>query len=144
VEKRIENLEELEQEAAHFVQTLSPSEAATLVTLTGELGAGKTTFTQAIARALGVTDTVTSPTFVLEKIYELPEGAAFSKLIHIDAYRLKSGSELAPLEFDILMKDSKNLLLLEWPERVTDALPQPNVSITLVPNEDGSRTLTYA
>lgn len=143
MEKRIGSIEELALEAEHFIQTLTPGERATLVTLSGELGAGKTTFTQAIAKALGVTESVTSPTFVLEKIYALPPATAFEKLVHIDAYRLKGGSELAALGFDEIMGDTKNLVVLEWPERVADMLPLPTHTITLTPEADGSRTLVY-
>ncbi|HET9641369.1 MAG TPA: tRNA (adenosine(37)-N6)-threonylcarbamoyltransferase complex ATPase subunit type 1 TsaE, partial [Candidatus Paceibacterota bacterium] len=71
-EKQSRDIGEFEEEAARFVRALRPNEQATLVTLSGELGAGKTAFTKAAARALGITETVTSPTFVLEKIYLLP------------------------------------------------------------------------
>lgn len=144
MEKRIEHLEALEQEAHALLASRVPAEHATLITLSGELGAGKTTFTQALARALGVTDTVTSPTFVLEKIYELPEDATFKRLVHIDAYRLTSGDDLGPLAFESLYSDPHTILVLEWPERVSSALPVADVALTLVPNPDGSRTLTYA
>lgn len=144
MEKIIRDLAELEQEAVSFTQALVPStDSATLVTLSGELGAGKTAFTKMVANALGVVDTVTSPTFVLEKIYALPLGSAFERLVHIDAYRLESGAELAPLGFDILMQDPKNLVLLEWPEKVRDALPPATVAISLAANADGSRTMMY-
>jgi tRNA threonylcarbamoyladenosine biosynthesis protein TsaE len=143
VEKRIENVEALEQEARYFIHTLTPRDEATLVALSGELGAGKTTFTQFLALALGITDAVTSPTFVLEKIYELQPSAAFRRLVHIDAYRLNDGSELTALGFSELMKDGTNLIVLEWPERVMDALPTPAASILLTPEADGSRTLLY-
>jgi tRNA threonylcarbamoyladenosine biosynthesis protein TsaE len=143
VEKQIENVEGLRAEARELLARLAPGEGATLVTLSGELGAGKTTFAQQIAGELGVTDHVTSPTFVLEKIYELA-GSSFKKLVHIDAYRLNSGTDLKALGFDEIMKDAENLVLLEWPERVSDTLPPATVSITLVPNSDGTRTLTYA
>ena len=92
---------------------------ATVIGLFGDLGSGKTTFTQALARELGVTEDVTSPTFVIEKIYFLKDNQKpaenslrltktnhsenippiFEKLIHIDAYRLESGAELANLGF---------------------------------------------
>jgi tRNA threonylcarbamoyladenosine biosynthesis protein TsaE len=72
------NLAELQKEAAQFSRSLAPSTwHATLVTLSGELGAGKTSFAQGIARGLGIKEPITSPTFVLEKIYELPAGKAF-------------------------------------------------------------------
>lgn len=140
----MDSLEALEAEAKDFIQKLAKGERAVLVTLSGELGAGKTAFTQAAAKALGVTDAVTSPTFVLEKIYALPASAPFRKLVHIDAYRLKEGKELSALRLAELLEDSGNLIMLEWPERVRDALPAPTVAITLTPNADGSRTLLYA
>lgn len=147
MEKRIQNLEELAREAERLLQDLAPNEGgATLVTLSGELGAGKTTFTQAIARTLGITEPITSPTFVLEKVYAIEEDpyGHFDRMVHIDAYRLNGGSELSALGFAELMKDPKSLILLEWPERVADLLPKAHRAIALVPEADGSRTLTYA
>lgn len=144
MEKIISSLEELETFASGLVAELSPLPTeATLVTLSGELGAGKTAFTKAVAKTLGIEEVVTSPTFVLEKIYGLPATASFSRLVHIDAYRLSSGAELAPLGFDELMKNSGNLILLEWPEKVSGALPAPALHITLSVREDGSRHIIY-
>lgn len=115
--------EELQSLAAGFVDSLGTEAQATLVTLSGELGAGKTTFAQGIARALGVTETVTSPTFVIEKVYAL-EGQRWERLIHIDAYRLNSSHELEVLGWKKMLDDPKNLIVLEWPERVADIIPQ--------------------
>lgn len=144
MEKIILTLAELENEAKRFVDSLVPSECAILVTLSGELGAGKTAFVQAVARALGVDEVVTSPTFVLEKIYALgSEVSTFKRLIHIDAYRLEKGSDLAPLGFDELMQDVGNLVMLEWPEKVTDALPKPAVQMTIAAHNNGPRTISY-
>ena len=148
MEKVIHTLDELETEALRFVATLVPSErGATLITLSGELGAGKTTFIKAVAKALGVEENVTSPTFVLEKIYALGAlggpTAKFKQLVHIDAYRLEIGSELAPLDFDELMQDPDNLILLEWPERVTEALPTPTMKISMAAHADNVRTILY-
>lgn len=145
MQKEIKTLVELEEEAGKFVETLAPKGAdATLVTLSGELGAGKTAFVKAIAHALGVEDVVTSPTFVLEKIYKLGHRMSkFERLIHVDAYRLEKGADLAPLGFDELMQDAGNLILLEWPEKVADALPIPAVRISIVSNSDDSRMITY-
>lgn len=140
----IQTLAELEAEAGHFASGLTPlKRGATLVTLSGELGAGKTAFTKAIARFFGVEGTVTSPTFVLEKVYLLSEGRPFRRLVHIDAYRLEKGADLAPLGFDELMKDQSNLILFEWPERVGDALPAPTTSVSFVVYPDGSRVISY-
>ncbi len=144
MERNISSLVELAEVAAGIVHGLSPhSSGATLVTLSGELGAGKTAFAKEVARVLGVEEEVTSPTFVLEKIYELSE-KNFKRLIHIDAYRLEGGQELSPLGFAEAMKDTGNLILLEWPEKVADALPAPALAISLEALDDGSRRLTYA
>lgn len=144
MERFLPNLEALTAEARAFAKTLSPRQhGATLVTLSGELGAGKTSFAQGIASSLGVVGAVTSPTFVLEKVYQL-HSAPFSKLVHIDAYRLTGGEELRALGFDELMGESGNLVLLEWPEKVIDLLPAPAHRITLtVPATEG-RTISYA
>lgn len=146
MERSIQTLEDLEAEAAHLVATLVPNTSgATLVTLSGELGAGKTAFTQAIARTLGVAETVTSPTFVLEKIYQLGgEASTFKRLIHIDAYRLEKGSDLGALGFDELMQDAGNLILLEWPEKVADAFHKPTMKISFLVEDDDSRIMSYA
>lgn len=153
MQKEIKTLSELEEEAKRFVMALAPSpRGAVLVTLAGELGAGKTAFVKAVAKVLGVEEVVNSPTFVLEKIYPVRKledsrsnGASphFKRLVHIDAYRLDKGDDLAPLGFDELMKDSGNLILLEWPEKVSDSLPTPAVRIFLAANPDCSRTISY-
>ncbi|HUQ30154.1 MAG TPA: tRNA (adenosine(37)-N6)-threonylcarbamoyltransferase complex ATPase subunit type 1 TsaE [Candidatus Paceibacterota bacterium] len=143
-EQTIQSLEQLKVEAASLVAELTPlPDSATLITLSGILGAGKTAFTKAVAEELGLTDMVTSPTFVLEKIYALPAGSAFKKLIHIDAYRLGSGEEMAPLGFDEAMREPSNLILLEWPERVHEALPLPAIRIAIAALQDGSRRFSY-
>lgn len=144
MEKMLPDLPALTAEAATFIHGLLPqTDHATLVTLSGELGAGKTAFVKATAKALGVTEELTSPTFVIQKNYAL-QGQAFKQLIHIDAYRLKSGEELAPLHFDDTLKQADNLIMLEWPEMVATALPSTNVHITLTPEADGSRRIAYA
>lgn len=117
--------------AARFITDLPPrKDAATIIMLSGDLGAGKTTLTQGIARALGVEETVTSPTFVLEKIYELT-GQKWVRLIHIDAYRLVSEHELEVLGWREMAKDPSNLIIIEWPEMVAELIPTDAIRITL-------------
>ncbi len=144
-------IEETNKEAFRLARELSPREnEATLITLSGELGAGKTAFTKAVAKAFGIKELVTSPTFVLEKIYQIPaddtrreNAKAFSRLVHIDAYRLEKGSDLDTIGFDSLMRDSKNLILLEWPESLKGFLPEPAVSIKIESFPDESRNIVY-
>jgi len=132
----------MQVESARLVSMLAPREhSATLIALSGNLGAGKTTFAQGIAQALGVEEQVTSPTFVIEKIYQLM-GQKFTRLIHIDAYRLKDPHELEVLGWNELITDPTNLIVIEWPEHVAALLPPDATHVTLS-GMDGSRTITY-
>jgi tRNA threonylcarbamoyladenosine biosynthesis protein TsaE len=96
-----------------------------------------------MAHELGITDAVTSPTFVLEKVYTL-RGKPFERLIHIDAYRLTGGEDLRALGFDELMGEKGNLVLLEWPEKVADLLPAPLHRVALSVPTTGGRNISYA
>lgn len=123
------SLDEFRSFAMDFALALAPrSSGATVVTLSGELGAGKTTFVQEIAKSLGVTESITSPTFVIEKVYEV-EGSAFRRLVHIDAYRLKSEHELEVLGWKEIISEKRNLVLIEWPERVPGLMPERAVRL---------------
>ncbi|MSU56201.1 MAG: tRNA (adenosine(37)-N6)-threonylcarbamoyltransferase complex ATPase subunit type 1 TsaE [Candidatus Taylorbacteria bacterium] len=141
VQTKTHNLAEFQQAAQDFALSLMPiPDRATVVGLYGDLGAGKTTFTQAVAKALGVTETLNSPTFLIFKKYQLPhslspssegeiERGCFETLIHVDAYRLKDAAELARLRFDDLLADPHNLILIEWADKVTDVLPQNHIKL---------------
>lgn len=144
MEKTVRTLTEFEEEAIRFARSLSKRAAgATLVTLSGELGAGKTAFVKAVARTWGIKEVVNSPTFVLEKIYLLDSGKPFERLIHIDAYRFESGESIKALGFEALMQDAGNVIMLEWPERVQDSLPAPTIRISIETHPDDSRTISY-
>src|SRR3954466_8274762 len=96
--------------------------APLLVTISGELGAGKTTLVQAICRGYGVTEDVTSPTFALVHRYAAPR----SPVYHLDLYRLKSPDELPNIGWDDLFGDQA-LVLIEWPERAAREIPHDHV-----------------
>lgn len=137
MEKVVAGEAELREWAGEFAMHIRPQTgAATVVALSGVLGAGKTTFTQAVAKALGVKETVTSPTFVIEKVYPL-EGREFQRLIHIDAYRLKSADDLTHIHWSEITQDPANLVLLEWPERVEGAVPLGAIQIRFEIYGDG-------
>ncbi len=121
--ERIVGVEGLATYADEFIKSVHPKKnGAFVVGLSGELGSGKTSFVQCVARALGVTEQITSPTFVIEKIYNLEE-QRFEKLIHIDAYRLEKDNELLSIGWNDVVCDTKNLIFIEWPEHVEDVLP---------------------
>lgn len=130
-------INEMVQLAEDWVSDLLPQEnSATVIGLQGNLGAGKTTFTQHVAHALKIDKQVNSPTFVIQKIYKL-DSQKFDKLIHIDAYRLESPQELESLDWKEISSDPKNLILIEWPEQVMEILsPQTKfISFEVVDEE---------
>lgn len=100
--------------------------APLVVTLTGELGAGKTTLAQAICRGYGVGAPVTSPTYALVHEY----ASARSPVYHIDLYRLNSPDDLTQLGWDELLRE-RALVLIEWPERAGNHLPGEHVPLAL-------------
>ncbi|NTV31646.1 tRNA (adenosine(37)-N6)-threonylcarbamoyltransferase complex ATPase subunit type 1 TsaE [candidate division WWE3 bacterium] len=94
-----------------------------VIALQGDLGSGKTTFTQGFAQALGVRQPITSPTFMLLKVYSLIDHPQYKKFIHCDLYRVKDWDEIAELALDELWQNPSNMILIEWPERISDHLP---------------------
>lgn len=108
-------------------------QAGDLVTLEGELGAGKTTFAQGVARGLGVLETATSPTFVL-----IVEHEAAVPLLHLDAYRLE-GAMGQSICYDALcdagvldfLDRDDAIKLVEWPQRIEEVLPTPRFAISI-------------
>ena len=108
-----------------------------VVTLAGDLGAGKTTLVQAICRGYGVTEPVTSPTFALVHRYAAPR----SPVYHLDLYRLRGPAELTNIGWDEIVS-SHALVLIEWPERASGSLPS-HVPIDLehLPGDESRRVL---
>lgn len=99
------------------------SDHASVIALSGELGAGKTMLVKTLAQVLVLQDEVRSPTFVIEQVYDLPADAPYERLVHIDAYRLESGGELTALGFNELVADPGNLVVVEWAENVREVMP---------------------
>jgi tRNA threonylcarbamoyladenosine biosynthesis protein TsaE len=90
-----------------------------MLALSGPLGAGKTTFVQTLAKALGIVKPTVSPTFSLLRSYRLPKPVnGITRLLHVDAYRIEHESELLPLDLDAELSDQETILVLEWPEQV--------------------------
>jgi tRNA threonylcarbamoyladenosine biosynthesis protein TsaE len=142
------NTEETNKIAKAFIEKLSSNSShATIVGLRGDLGVGKTTFTQSVARCLGINETVSSPTFVIEKIYKL-KANSYKNLIHIDAYRLEKGSELLHLGWKEITDEPNNLIFIEWPEKVEEILPEHMIEIKFTFINESTREIeipeTYA
>ncbi|HET8581522.1 MAG TPA: tRNA (adenosine(37)-N6)-threonylcarbamoyltransferase complex ATPase subunit type 1 TsaE [Candidatus Paceibacterota bacterium] len=140
--------DELEAEAARLadeVRRAAPAGHAAVIALSGDLGSGKTTFAQAFARALGIEAHVTSPTFVIEKRYPVPQAGkhAFRTFVHVDAYRLDDPKELAQLGWHGTIDDPSNIVLIEWADKVASLLPDDAYRIALAFRDERTRTLTY-
>lgn len=142
------NLEDTKKIAADFMtHGLKANEKeATVVALSGDLGSGKTTFTQAIAEILGVKEQLVSPTFVIEKIYKIQDKKYlqnFTHLIHIDAYRIEDENELGAIGFKDIIKDSRNLIFIEWPERLQKNIPKDSMEISFKHVDENAREIVF-
>ncbi len=113
----------------------SSAKHATVIALTGQLGAGKTVFAKGLARGLKIKKTVNSPTFLIFKIYPLKKEKNFKNFIHVDAYRLKNTNELKVLRFSELLKDPKNIILIEWAENIRKIIPKDAIKISVRPGK---------
>jgi tRNA threonylcarbamoyladenosine biosynthesis protein TsaE len=126
--------------AEDFLHTLAAGEQATVVALHGDLGAGKTAFTQEAGKILGVEENMHSPTFVIEKIYDI-DWKGFRNLIHIDAYRIEKDSELLHLGWNEIIKEKENLIFIEWPENVKSIIPESAKRISFKFVDDNTREI---
>ncbi|MBI2108983.1 MAG: tRNA (adenosine(37)-N6)-threonylcarbamoyltransferase complex ATPase subunit type 1 TsaE [Parcubacteria group bacterium] len=114
---------------------------ATMLALYGDLGSGKTNFAQAAAKEFGVEETVPSPTFILLRAYDILKND-FTKFIHIDAYRLKDEGELHQIGWDDIKKDSRNIILVEWADRIEKAIPKNAIKIYFEHISEHERKIT--
>lgn len=109
-----------------------------IISLTGELGAGKTTLAKAICAGYGVEEPVTSPTYALVHRYEAQKSPVF----HVDLYRLDNEAQLTNIGWDDMLLE-RALIIVEWPERAGDRMPQDHLHIDLgyIDHDDTRRVL---
>ncbi len=91
-----------------------------IIGLEGELGSGKTTFIQGLAKGLGIKDRITSPTFVIFKKYPINQKSFY----HVDCYRIKNSKDLIDLDFKEILGNKENIVVIEWAEKIKDILPK--------------------
>jgi tRNA threonylcarbamoyladenosine biosynthesis protein TsaE len=114
-------------------------QSSDLLCLSGDLGAGKTTFVQGIAHGWGSLDAVSSPTFVLVNEYRRPDGRC---LYHLDAYRLANWMEAEDLDMERMMETGA--MVIEWPERIKEVLPRQNLWVNLRWVADEQRAMAFS
>ena len=124
---------ETEKIAAEFAKTLSPG---AVICLYGEMGVGKTVFTNGLCRTLGVCEYVTSPTFTVVNEYD---GEAFP-VYHFDMYRIEDEDELIEIGFDEYL-NSGGICIIEWPENIPNSLPKNRVNIKILRDNSDERTI---
>ena len=135
-------LNEIQKIAQKILNDINKKETntSTVITLSGDLGSGKTTLTQEIAKLLDIKEKIVSPTFVIMKKYKINKGS-FKNLVHIDAYRLENSEELLKIGWQELIENKENLIIIEWPERVSDCVKSPVYRVILGHMDEQTRTL---
>jgi len=127
-----------EEARRHF----NKKKTALCFALEGDLGAGKTLFTKGVAHGLGITRTITSPTFVLAKRYPISK-SHFRNLWHIDCYRIKKPAELDVLGWKNIIRDPKNILVVEWANQIKKYLPPKPARIIFSHEAPKIRKITF-
>lgn len=134
--------EETRNVGKQLAQAIAPG---TTVCLRGDLGAGKTTLVQGLLEGLGAERPYVSPTFVIMKQYDLKTSSTtgIKRIYHVDAYRVEE-KDVATLGFPEWYTDKEGIVLLEWPERVENVIPQNAVYIALTLLTETKRKITIS
>jgi len=134
------------------VQGLSLTQKALVIALHGDLGSGKTTFVQGLARGLGIKRRIISPTFIIMRTYKIKfkiQNSKFKIVVqnskffyHIDLYRTENESDIEGLGIKEIINDSQNIVAIEWPEKMGNLLPKDRVDIYFENLGDNKRKIT--
>ncbi len=119
-----------------------PKKYALVLALSGELGAGKTTFVQGFAKSLGIKEKIKSPTFLIIKNYKL-RIKNFRNFIHIDAYRLTKAKDILALGWREMSNDPKNIITVEWAKHVAKVLPAHHFDINFKHISENKRRIEF-
>lgn len=135
-EIKINGIDDLERAAREFLHEIGDNR---LIALFAPMGSGKTTFTTAVCKVLGVTDPVGSPTFAIVNEYMTSSG---EPMFHFDFYRINKLSEAVEIGlYDYL--DSGCLCMMEWPENIEELLPDETLRVSISVNPDQTRTIAW-
>lgn len=135
VTKSAEETKRLGAQFGHFLLAEKRTAIARVVCLWGELGSGKTTFTQGLAQGFGVTARLLSPTFIIVRRYEISKMRAM--FFHMDLYRLQKEEDVNGLGFSEILQNPNAFVSIEWPERLGSLLPENRIDVTFSVLPDG-------
>lgn len=130
-----ESFEDTEKIGESFAKKLKPGD---VVCLYGDLGAGKTTFVKGLARGLGIRGRIISPTFILIRTYKLNNGNFY----HVDLYRIEDEKDLEGLGLKEMIDNSKNIVVIEWAEKMGKLLPINRIEIYFESLDEDKRRIT--
>lgn len=130
------SLNQTQQIAQNLAQQIK---VGTIIALYGDLGAGKTTFTQGLAQGLGIKDKIISPTFILFRSYPIPNTKG--QLVHIDLYRLESLDQIQSLGIKEVLENPQNIVVIEWAEKLGNLLPKQILKISLKALAESTREI---
>jgi len=133
--------QKLGENIAKEVLKLPVQNTALILCLHGNLGGGKTTFLQGFAKGLGVKEKILSPTFVVMKRFPLhtPNGSFY----HFDCYRLKNEKNVLELGFKEIISNTKNIIAIEWPEKIKKVLPKTTIKINFKFIDENRREVNF-
>ena len=132
---KIKDINSITDAAQEFIAQMGENK---IFAFYGGMGAGKTTFVKALCEAMGVTDTVNSPTFAIVNEYDTPSGRP---IYHFDFYRIKRLTEVYDMGYEDYFY-GRGLCFIEWPELIEDLLPEETVKVTITEQSDGSRVVS--
>ena len=136
------NLKETQTFGYDFAENLHGGE---VIALYGDLGSGKTTFMQGLAKGLGITKNIISPTFIIMRTYVLgtkEKGLGLRNLYHLDLYRIENEAHAVDLGLKELMGDHENVVAIEWPDKIENMLPEKRINLYFEYLEEDKRQIT--
>jgi tRNA threonylcarbamoyladenosine biosynthesis protein TsaE len=136
--------EGLGKKIAREILKLPQKKRAVVIGLVGDLGGGKTTFVRGLAKALGIKGKILSPTFVIIKRFQFNNLTIkqFNNFYHIDCYRIKCPEEILALGFRKLISDPKNIICIEWADKIKKILPKDVILLKLSFEGKNKRRIT--
>lgn len=128
ITKTAKETQKIGENFAKKVLQTTNKEGAIIICLEGNLGGGKTTFTQGFSKGLRIKEKILSPTFVIQKRFNL-KNKKYKNFYHIDCYRLNDKKDILELGFEEIIKNPENIILIEWAEKIKEFLPKGSLNI---------------